>query len=54
MYSYNILNFQESTTIFKWLYEKSLETYRIPHVFIQNNVQASEHTFLYFLVYLAR
>ena len=32
IYSNNIVNFQESTTIFKWLYKKSLETYCRHHV----------------------
>ena len=34
MYSNNIVNFQESTTIIKCLYKKRLETYWIPHIYI--------------------
>ena len=44
MYSNNIVNFQESTTIFKCLYKKSLETYRMHHVeAIRSYSQSSSH-----------
>ena len=49
IYSNNILNFQESTTILNACTKKNLETYRMPHVFIWEGImsfkQARAHLF---------
>ena len=47
MYSNDIVNFQESTTIFNTCTKKSLETYWIHHVYACTNIITQIYTFIY-------